>query len=353
MNVGYGIDSATGDVRSPKCVKSISKITDDPTGDTIRFSFRGVEDTKSMHKMLDVSAGASWSGFGVHLSTHADYASDQTLSSYEAAYVLKVSVDRSATIRLDPSVEWDESLNGRKNLEQLCGDSFIERIVTGGKLFAVFRVDKSTFQQTHGSSVNVEGGGWGAEIELAVKQSVAQSSSSGKVHIDLLQIGGTGTDWTRDGAPMNATELAQKATSFPAEVDKNPAPFSAFISPWAEYFPKYSAPSDMDVENAQRVMQTLMEDFESLTSVLESINYVETHQNDFDYKYLKSTCLDSLKSEAVQAKNLVQAAYDIIRDDYKAQPDMPVLPDASCLPSRTICKLGHFYHSTVTGKSFQ
>merc|ERR1712174_80843 len=105
---------------------------------------------------------------------------------------------------LDPSVEWDKSLNSRLDLDQLCGDSFIQRATTGGRLYAVFRTDKSTFESNKGFDVDVEGGGWGLEVEAAVNKSVNHASESGSVNIDILQIGGSGTDWTRHTAPMNA-----------------------------------------------------------------------------------------------------------------------------------------------------
>jgi hypothetical protein len=345
FQIGQGINSATGDPRSPLCVTSLATTNAGTGGDTTEFSFKGIATTAEMHKELDVSAGASYAGFGFSASAHASYVESQTLSHYEAAYVLKVRVTKSNTIQLDASkAQFKEELNKRSNLAQLCGDSFVQAAEVGGVMYAVFRTSKDSFQESKGSSVSVSGSGWGAEIEAAVKSATSNSKSSSTLHIDFLTMGGTGADWKSDSAPFSFDTLKIKATNFPEEVDRAPWPFRAILMPWQNYFPNFDPAKAFDARIARDQIDLLISTYDEVVTIQRSIQYLRQIQSEVDdYNHLDKTCLQPLTDACADKVTQIRTTFDAITASYDAKIQQPSAPDGTCLPKMltTTCHCDH------------
>jgi hypothetical protein len=203
LKLGVGFDSITGVPRTASCVKVMGPPVPTSTGiegQTTRiFSVKRSED---MRDVLRISASASMNGAWASASASVNFFTSNTVSSYsENLFVYSRVMNPRELLNVVGLKKAYESYGGYANFRQSCGDSFVAGQITGGEIFALYKLAtvKTNASQLFVAKLNASSGG--ANLDASTEKQFEDTVSSEEYSVSADRTA------TSDTLPTTPAEL--------------------------------------------------------------------------------------------------------------------------------------------------
>jgi hypothetical protein len=334
MDYGVGIDSLSGAIRGDGVIRSQPEEVTGASGQTIQFHLEKLETTEDLQESLNVSAEVDISYGFAGGSARFDFAESCEMHSYSIYLLVRTEVSNSfrqmRDLKLKPQ-GLDLLRNGQADrFREQYGDVFVRGIETGGVLFDILELHTTseTHQRDVSASVEASGGlgSWAASAQFS--SSVKKATSKASLQIRSFQQGGQDTRQT-----VNLDEMVAKAVAFPAQVaGSKGVPYEILLQDYRT-LDLPPVPNWVDLQNAKQVLQDLWVLRNQLHSNLNNINYILTHQDQFQNPNVGK--LNNAASALRTAiRDVTRAASNAINKPLEAQFPNIVVPPLDVLPAR-------------------
>jgi hypothetical protein len=296
-------------------------------GEHIDYEGRVIEDRSELNQALELSAEASFEGFGASVSGKAKFGANQSLNTYSVYFLYKLTVQNSeqklakATMRLDKNakalLEETPPAQRAKAFFKKYGDQFVKSMKTGGELIVLYEFATSSAEDKREITAEVraafEGRGESsADFAKKIKKLAERSRTTFKWH----SVGGEGSRLPEKPSPA---ELGAYAADFPQKVSPKwggtPNVYAVTLGTYEQVtgFPLEDLPF-ADNRDTLNQLAGLMD----RVRALEADNaYVEKFQSLFGL-----TSIGERKKETLKLKDKIVAAYKkLLKDPTVVAPD--------------------------------
>lgn len=297
--IGRGCDSATGSLFGWSLAdKPLARST--AGGQQTEFHYGMVESTQMLARNLNVSASASFAGFGINASVEASYISESSVNAYDLFARLFVRVTNPALQmvrpQLDPAALDLLQRSGWHAFTVAYGPEYIGGMVDGGQYHALIQIRTSDFSKREELRVKFSASGFGAKLDASFANELKESLKNVETRITLFQSGGIG-----DRLEASLDQMIEQALTFPRVAAEHPVPFLAIVESYRNTVPLPPTPdSPLDLATRNDTLEELGHKYLWYRDYRANLDYVLTHMQDFDeYQSLEPPALAE-KSKALQ-----------------------------------------------------
>lgn len=280
MDLGVGLDTLSGRQRGDGVVRTPAEEVTGAEGQTVSFFLDRIETLEQLETALGVSAEASV-GFGIGGgSAKLDFVRNCSFNSFSLFMLARVAVMNSfrqmRDVRLTESAAALVASGEGERFRERFGDSFVRGLLTGGEFFAVLEIETSSEGEKEDVSGQVEGGYGTFSAEVEFSSSVAALASHSSVKVSSFQRGGDTTQ------AETASAIAKKALEFGPDVagDRG-VPYAVTLMDYRS-LDMPAEPNWVDLQNAKDVIRATLRLRASVLTVLNDIDYILTHRNQFE-----------------------------------------------------------------------
>ena len=242
MYLGVGCDSLTGKVNGEALLFEPAQTIEDAGGQETEFNLRIIEGSSQLAQALNVSASASFSGYGFSASAEAKYLSEQEVSKYSLYALISVRVNNPDRVirnrRLKPEAYQLLAERGWDEFENIYGAEYMSGVTTGGSYYGLIQIETEDFSERQELAAKISGSGWGGKLSTEVEQELKQLFKNKKISITVLQSGGSG-----DVLETTLEEMIEQAKNFPQLIKDDPV---AYRGIFAEYRSSVLLPPDIE-----------------------------------------------------------------------------------------------------------
>jgi hypothetical protein len=285
MEYGVGVDALSGALRGDGVIRTEPQEVTGASGQTTQFHMEKVETTEDLQQALHVSADVDVSYGFAGGSARFDFAETCAMHGYSIYLLVRAEVGNSfrqmRDVQLKPQAS-DLLKNGQADrFREQYGDVYVRGMATGGAFYAVLELTtKSESEQRQISAdLEVSAGGIGASFDASASfsQSVSKATERKSVRVRSFQEGGQDTR-----QPTTAADMVAKAVAFAAQVaGSEGVPYEVLLLDYRT-LDLPAVPNWVDLQNAKEVLQDLWILRNQLRSNLNNIDYILTHQDQFE-----------------------------------------------------------------------
>ena len=214
MYLGIGCDSLTGKTNGEALLFDPAQPIEDSGGQDTAFNLQIIEGSSQLAKALNVTASASFSGYGFSASAEAKYLSEQEVSKYNLYALVSVRVTNPDKVirnrRLKPETFQFLAERGWDEFENTYGPEYMSGVTTGGSYYGLIQIETEDFSEREQLAVKISASGWGGKLDTEVEQELKQLFKNKKISITVLQSGGSG-----DAIETTLDEMIEQAKNFP------------------------------------------------------------------------------------------------------------------------------------------
>ncbi|KAH7920032.1 hypothetical protein BV22DRAFT_1021993 [Leucogyrophana mollusca] len=282
---------------------------------TREYNSELIEDYEKLAKTLDISAGATVSGWGQSGEVNVEFLSRSEFESSDVTYVVKVNVQHQPTHLGEYSFNWVAPPNPNKTY----GDRYISDFVKGGYYFArisIRSINRSESQEIK-QSAKVAFTMYGAtgEVTEAVKNAVEKIQKHSEVHITKIESGGGVTPAAAEDTLMS---LKEEADQFYKDAEKQNYLRYAILSKYENLKDFKDAFKPFDYAYASKKSWQLFDEFTKYTAFENLIKNIP------DEKYHDGSAQKAnLRNQQVDEMNKIRDTVLAIRDDPSKVDDPP------------------------------
>ncbi len=317
--LGRGFNSVNGTVGGP-CVEAGETIKSAPShsnSQKVNYAMQEVQSLEDLQGQLDINFSGSL-GLGVwSADLKSKYYRNNTYNSNHYYLLLRVTVENQTEIlknyKLSPSAVDLYTRQGKEAFLMACGDQFVAAQVTGGEFIAILEIEahSSDEKQTISTLLNASGLNWSAGPQVSTL--LTEISKRNRISMTLFRAGDSGAL-----PPQDPQKLIEYALSFPAKVLNQSGGAWPFIINTESYDAILDKPSSdfIHLDAQQHVIAELAQAQEKAKSIINEIEYVLTHQDQFMNPDLMSlrTIQTALKSTLHDIQeSAYHCASDLIR----------------------------------------
>lgn len=338
MDFGIGIDSLGGKIRgNAVTIAPIHAIPGTGEGQEINLVISQVESQDDLNRALSISAdvSAGFSFFGG--DAKFEFAQQCQYHNYSVWLVAHISVQNAfqqmnvGDVQLKPDAVSLLSNGQEPRFREQFGDLFVLGVQTGGEVSVVLEIvttSESDSQSVH-SAVSGSGviGTFPVSASVQVTNSLQQSTMN---HTTNLYINQSGGDPLKG---LNISTLVDQLFGFADSVKTIQNKSVAYIAFLQDYkvLDLPFEPNWVDLSTAQENISMLMRNREAAVTLLNEVNYVLLHPDQFpDRSPSLSTSVSALTD---YINTVTQGASNIVNNPKVPLPTLPPLPNVD-LPKR-------------------
>lgn len=209
--LGRGLDSVTGRPLAATCVQFGQISTGEELGQQTTYYKRGVRTKEDVFNSFGVSASASYSFIGGAVSASLDYARSFSSSRSERTLAIQELVLNTNTQGFSPMptrTAIDAARTSPKVFFEVCGDSFIGAIRTGGMLNMFVKLRSQTTAEETSSQAAISANAGMGSGAISLTELMRRALASHEAVVDIFRNG------TRDEVPSD-NDIEKYALSFP------------------------------------------------------------------------------------------------------------------------------------------
>lgn len=236
--LGQGWNSLAGRPTMTVCVSGTELRT---PGGSVTADFRYIFDREQFEKTLDITASASYSGFGVKASVSSTFNSFNSSDKSRTNILGRVLSDKGATFLVAKDAKLALTVASKKILEdenegkgkgaqnffETCGDSFVSTIRLGGTLGLLFTLDQTLDKTSEATGLTVSASGFGASANLSVNQKTMKELSKDDTQVRQYQTAGN------LDTPTSATEAVAKIARYATYDPATAIPYQVTLTPYS------------------------------------------------------------------------------------------------------------------------
>jgi len=228
--LGQGWNSLTGERTLSVCVKGKKE---DFKGGSVTADYQYLYDREQLENALNVTASATYNGGDYGGSVSATFSRVVTNDRAKTNILGRAIMDTGASYLVNTfeeplklSDQVVNSLSDADQFRQLCGDSFVEAIHTGGELAILFTEDNTDSKNTVKQGIDVTAGGLGNNAHVNVSQTAITQLTTSDVQVTQLQTGGTLS------TPTSGTAAVTKLATYASDAT-SPVPYRITVVPYS------------------------------------------------------------------------------------------------------------------------
>jgi hypothetical protein len=334
MDYGIGMDGLGGKVRGNAVTTPPPRaISGTGEGQEILLVISQVESQEDLNKTLnisaDVSAGFSFFGGDAKFA----FAQNCQYHSYSVWLVAHISVQNAfqqmsvGDVQLKQNALNLLSSGQEPRFREQFGDLFVLGIQTGGEVSVVLEIETSSESDSQSVQTAVSASGvigtFPASASVQVSSSLQQCTMNHRTNLFINQLGGDPL------GSMNISTLISQLFNFASSIrtsqDKS-VPYTAFLQDY-KVLDLPLVPNWVDLSAARENIAMLMNDREAAVTLLNKVNYVLLHPDQFPDR---SPSLNTAASDLSSYINAAtQGASNIVNDPITPLPTLPPLPISS------------------------
>ncbi|KAH7918598.1 hypothetical protein BV22DRAFT_1199911 [Leucogyrophana mollusca] len=316
MQLGQGFNTYTQET----CLNDAVTVKMPPppvTPYTREYNSELIEDYEKLAKTLDISAGATVSGWGQSGQVNVEFLSRSEFESSDVTYVVKVNVQHQPTHLGEYSFNWVAPPNPNKTY----GDRYIsgKYFVKGGYYFArisIRSINRSESQEIK-QSAKIACTMYGAtgEVTEAVKNAVEKIQKHSEVHITKIESGGGNTLAAAEDTMMS---LKEEADQFYKDAAKQNYLRYALLAKYENLKDFKDAFKPFDYAYASKKSWHLFDEFTKYTAFENLVKNIP------DEKYRDGSAQKTiLRNRQVDEMKKIRDTVFVVRDDPSKVDDPP------------------------------
>jgi hypothetical protein len=316
--LGSGHDSISNEIHDVSVVRT--PLESLGGGQVVTFSLERVTSHEELAKKLDVSAeaqmGNAVSGGG---SIAAAFHNSIKVDNYSIYLLVNVKVVNShkkmTGLRLTTDAFDLLNVSGEDEFRRRYGDEFVVGATTGGSFFCLFQMHTHSEEEKTNLevSLNVNGsaGSWSAAGDFKTAINTARAIS--QITVFAIQSGG---NVVQHDTP---DEIVNQALNFPDQVNASGDQSIAYFVEMLSYksLPLPPGRNPIDIRGQKDVIPHLAKRYSVLLDLLNSVQYVVDHQNEFIFTpELTVEVVTNQIEKLEEALDLVKGAASACYNDY-------------------------------------
>jgi len=314
MQLGQGFNTYTQETCLNDAV-TVTKPTPPVTPYTRDYNSLLIEEYEKLATSLDISAGATVSGWGQSGEVNVEFMSRSEFESSDVTYLVKVNVEHQPTHDGQYSFNWVAPEDPNKTY----GDRYISDFVKGGYYYArisIRSINRSESEEIK-QSAKVAFTMYGAtgEVTEAVKSAVEKIQKHSEVRISKMESGGGNKLLAAQDSMLS---LKEEADQFYKDAEKHNYLRYAILSKYENLKDFNNAFKPFDYVYASKKSWKLFDEFTAYTTF-------ETLVKDIpDGKYTGgSSQKTGFRNQQVDEMNKIRQTVFVVRDDPSRVDDPP------------------------------
>jgi len=323
--LGRGISSLNGEPRGD-CVEHSPIAGLQLNGQIVTYQSKLITSRQEFQEFIEASASIQAGGIaGWNASASATYSNQISINSYDVDYVARVTVQNQGQVLQNVALKPEIIVRIAREAQPLkwfldaCGDSYVNKIVSGGELVANLHLSTKSVQETTQTSAQLKGATLTFSASGDFSKTVSSLSQAGALNISMFRTGGAGLE-----LPGSLDTLTEQVRQFPAKMLPGAAPLRAITQ---SYKTVINLPNSIRVPLTQSFDQLglLVSAYNKVRDELDRVNYVTQNADQF---YLDPFDIPTL---AVEASKLIERR-DVLKERIRRciekteQCDSPIPP---------------------------
>jgi hypothetical protein len=227
--LGQGWDMVSGNKTNTVCITGTEEKIDNNTS-TVNYEL--LYDEEQLSKLLDISARASYGGYGYSASIESTY-KKLNLTDRNRTHILgRAITDKGGTFLVSTKNNIIRNLINFNSVgfRKKCGDGFVSAIKKGGQLNIIFDMENINNSTTEALGVKLEAGGFGSSAGLSISQEAISKVINKDTRISSIQTGGV------HEFPTSAEGIKDKISKFTDFQPEKATPYKIIITPYSKLY---------------------------------------------------------------------------------------------------------------------